>query len=808
VEACATPNNQQTPTVKIDQILPDNSKLSFYFNKLTTNQLTTQNCLPYPVAVVRVQAIYGTVPRLNYDKSITPTILLHAGIGYQRFHNPDSSPAQVLKYDAVGQLGLVGSSTNPAGFPELIFNSSEPSNGAAQQLGPTNANSYFDGTFTASTTGTWVHGNHTSKLGAEWRLASWTDDNSRGAQGVYTFQANETADPYNNTTTVNGNGTSGMTGNGYASFLLGQVDTAYVNTIQDPELRRMAWGLFIQDTWKVTHKLTLDYGLRWDLQSWGHEIYYRWTEFGPTVPNPVTGNLGGILYSGYGPGRCGCTFTNTYPYSIAPRLGAAYQLDSKTVFRGGAGVTYAPISTFAYITNAAILGVGFNQLNFPSPAFGLPATNLSQGLQYNPATLTAATLGPGLYSNASGTPSSAPFYIDPNAGRAPRILQWSLGVQRQVTKDLLVETNWVGNRGAWLNSSTFDGGLNTPNPSIFAKYGIDPTTAAGQATLAATMGSTLGKASGVPLPYPTFPLTQTVLQALKPFPQNSNNETIYGAPLGDSWYESLQTKVTKRYSSGLSLQSAFTWSKAESTPANGTGNIFNREIFKSITSTNQPLIFNTGFTYQLQKYPFLPQNKFLREAIAGWNIGGLFLYSSGLPIATPASPNTTYQEFGQSTLENRVPGQPLYLTNPNCNCVNPTGQFILNPAAWVSPAPGTWSTSAPYYSDFRAPRRPAESMSLGRTFRIKEHQTLEVRAEFFNIFNRVYLNTATATSPQANRGCTLTTPTAGLASSVTIPVGTNTCPAGYSSPSGFGAISYSSLNTQPRNGQLVARFTF
>ncbi|SPF41139.1 conserved exported hypothetical protein [Candidatus Sulfopaludibacter sp. SbA4] len=803
VESCATPNNQQAPTIKVDQVLPDNSRLSFYFNKLYTNQLTSQNCMPYPIAVVRVQAIYGTVPRLNYDKSITPTLLLHAGVGYQRFHNPDSSPPQVLQYDAAGQLGIKGSSTNPAGFPEIT------GLGGTQSLGPTNANSYFDGTLSSAATTTWVHGNHTYKLGAEWRLNSWTDRNSRGAQGIYNFSANETADPYNNTSSVNGNGIAGSTGNGYASFLLGMVDTATVNTVQDPQLRRQAWGLFIQDTWKVTPRFTLDYGLRWDLQSWGHEIHYRWTEFGPTVPNPVVNNIpGGILYQGYGDGRCNCTFTKTYPYSVAPRLGAAYQLDSKTVLRGGAGVSYAPISPLAYITNAAILGVGFNQLNFPSPAFGVPATTLSQGLVYNPAQLTTASLGPGLYSNASGTPSAAPFFIDPNAGRAARILQWSIGVQRQVARDVVVEANFVGNRGAWENSSSLLGGLNTPNPAIFAKYGIDPTTAGGQATLTATMGSTLGKASGVPLPYPTFPLTQTVLQALRPFPQNSSIGTIYGAPLGDSWYDSLQVKVTKRMAYGLSLQSAFTWAKTEANPGGTVNNIFNRPIQKSITSTNQPLIFNTGFTYEVQKYGFLPQNKFARNLIAGWTLGGLLQYSSGLPIATPVSSNTMSSWYGQNTLENRVPGQPLYITNPNCNCVNPTGQFILNPAAWTNPAPGQWGTSAPYYGDFRQPRRPAESMSFGRTFHIREGKMLEVRAEFFNIFNRVYLNTASATSPQGNRGCTITVPTAGAPSSVSVPAGSFTCPAGYSSPSGFGAIGYTSLNTQPRNGQLVARFTF
>jgi hypothetical protein len=804
-ENCNLPLDQQGPTIKIDQNLPDGSKLAFYFQDQTTYKINNNAyCLPYPISQVRVQSIYGKVPRLNYDKSITPTILLHAGVGFQRFFNPDSSPPQVLAYDAVGQLGLVGSATNPAGFPELTGLSNTTS------IGPTNANHYYDDTFTSSSTGTWVHGNHTSKLGAEWRLASWTDRNSRGAQGVYNFSPNETADPFNSTTTFNGNGVSGTIGNGYASFLLGQVDNAYVNSPQDPQLRRPGWGLFIQDTWKITNRLTLDYGLRWDLQSWGHEIYYRWSEFGPSTPNPVVNNIpGGIEYQGYGPGRCNCLFANTYPYAIGPRLGIAYQIDSKTVFRGGFGVTYAPLSSYSYITNAPLIGVGYNQINFPAQSFGVGEGTLSQGLVYNPSLLGTTSLGPGLFSSASGAPSAAPFYIDRNAGRPARILQWSMGLQRQVSRDLVVEANFVGNRGAWIPTSAPLGGLNTPNPLSFAKYGIDPTTAAGQATLTSTIGSAAGKASGVPLPYPTFPLTQTVLQALRPFPQVSAVGTIYGAPLGQSWYDSLQVKVTKRYSYGLSLQSAFTWSKTQANPGGAENNIFNYSIQKSITSVNEPLIFNTGVTYQLQKYAFLGNNRFLRAVVADWNIGGLLLYASGLPIATPTSSNNMNGWYGQSTLENRVPGQPLYITDPNSK-FNPTGQFILNPAAWVNPAPGQWGTSAPYYTDFRQPRRPSENLNFGRTFRIREHQTLEIRAEFFNILNRHYLSAATATSPQGNRGCTITTPTAGMPNSVTVPTGTFACPAGYSSPSGFGSVNYSSYAAgyTPRNGQLVARFTF
>lgn len=788
----AVPNNQQAITIKIDESLPDNSKLSFYFNKLTTNQLTSSDGLPYPISAVRVQAIYGTVPRLNYDKPITPTMLLHLGVGYQRFHNPDSSPAQVLDYDAAGGIGFVGSATNPGGFPRLNIGS------GITALGPSNANSYYDGTFTTVSALTWVHRNHTIKIGGEFRISSWTDRNSRGSQGILNFSANETGDPFNSTNSFAANGVSGGVGNGYASFLLGQVDTASVGSVQDPQLRRHAWGAYIQDTWKVTNKLTLDYGVRWDLEDWGHEIHNRWTEFGPNTPNPTVNNIkGALVYEGYGAGRCNCSFTKTYPFALGPRLGAAYQLNSKTVFRAGAGVTYGPVSSFSYITNSAILGVGYNTLTFNSPAFGVPTTTMSQGLQYNRALLNDASLNPGLFPSSPNALGSPNFYLDPNSGRPPRIFQWSIGLQREVARGLTLEANYVGNRGVWENSSSLVGGLNTPNPSVFAQYGIDPTTSAGQATLASTMSSALGKASGVPLPYPTFPTGQTVLQALRPYPQVNGGVSVRNAPLGKSWYDSLQVKADKRYGHGFSLTSAFTWSKTLGNPAGSVNNIFNLPNQKGINGSDIPFIFNTGVTYELQRYSILG-NSFLQKVVAGWTVGGIFLYQSGSLIGTPGSSNNMNNWYGQNTVENRVPGQPLFIKNPNCHCIDPTKDFILNPGAWTNPVPGQWGTASPYYDDFRNARRPSESMNIGRTFRFREKMSLNVRAEFFNVFNRLEINNPSSSSPQGVRKCT----------NGSIAAGSNVCSAGGESPSGYGAISYTGLSSQPRNGQLVARFNF
>ena len=347
--------------------------------------------------------------------------------------------------------------------------------------------------------------------------------------------------------------------------------------------------------------------------------------------------------------------------------------------------------------------------------------------------------------------------------------------------NLIVEAAWAGNRGAWENA-TSQINLNATNPATFAKYGIDPTTTAGQTLLNSTFASGTPQKNGFSLPYPTFPQTLTLAQALRPFPQ-FGSIAVYWAPLGDSWYNSLQVKATRRLSRGLAVISAFTWSKAESNPAGTINNVFNRAIHKSISSFDESFVLSIGYTYESQKYT---SNKLVNTLVAGWAFGGLLVYASGMPIASPTSSNTISNWYFQNTLENRVPGVPLFTKDLNCHCINPYNDFVLNPAAWANPAPGTWGTAAPYYSDYRYERRPNEQMNIARRFHIRERMSLEVRAEFFNIFNRTYLANPTVTGPQSTQ--------VRSAAGVTV--------------SGFGYINPTSLYTQPRNGQLVARFQF
>lgn len=782
------PRTQILDGVKVDHSINSNSKLSFYIQHYTSHEYSSADGLPDPITAYRDKHVSSTTARLNYDQTITPTFLIHAGIGEQRFHNPDTSPDSVLNYNAVKGLGLVGSATNPAGFPRIngLLSALGGFGGTtANSLGPSNANSYFTDKPTAILNATLVRGSHTYKAGAEFRIDAFTDRNTRGSQGIYNFTNIESGLPSTNGQSLGG----GSVGFSYASFLLGAVNNATVNSPQDPQFRKTSWSLFAQDTWKITRRISFDYGLRYDRQSQGGEIHDRLAEFSPTTPNPAAGGLlGATIYSGYGPGRCNCSFTKTYPLAFGPRLGIAIQLDSKTVLRAGWGITYGTTGSYNYITNSPVLGVGFNQLSFTSPSYGDPATLLRNGLQYYPAALYAASLNPGIRPDP-GQINTPPYWIDPNGGRPPRIMQWSIGLQREIAKDLLLEAAWVGNRGAWLQANSLID-LNGSTPARIAAAGLDINNAADRALLTSRLDSALAQQRGFKAPYAGYPLSLTVGQTLRPFPQ-FGNIPVWWAPLGNNWYDSLQVKLTKRYSHGLTLSSAFTWQKelvsgaeAETGSSVPVNDVYNRKLQKYISAFSQPLVLVTGFSYQL---PAVGPGKWGKALIRDWTAGGILRYASGLPILVPASNNALnallFRNTSAATFANRVAGEPLFLQDLNCHCFDPNTTFVLNPKAWVDPPAGQFGYSAPYYNDYRSQRRPDESLSLGRIFPVREGMTFQVRAEFFNPFNRTYLNAPDSTNAAATQRIT-----------------------NGQIVSGFGRINTGSTFISPRNGQLVARF--
>ena len=348
------------PRFKLDHNFTERHHLSFFYSENRIDHYVNPDGLPIPVTQLRPEYERNRTMRLNYDFTVTPSLILHMGAGYVMYRSPDVAALGVLEYDAPGQLGLYGGIPNnfadpnitATGFPRMS-GTSTGGYGMNLPLGPSNANKYAVDKPTGVLNVTWVRGNHTLKTGADWRIDAYRDRNVRGTQGIWTFDNTETGLPYLGSGSTGG----GNLGSGYADFLLGLATSASVETPQDPQYRKTSWSLFLQDTWKVSRKLTLTYGMRWDLQNAWREIHDRIAEFSPTTPNPsVGGLLGATIYAGYGAGRCNCEFTSAYPYAIRPRLGVAYQIDSKTVFRAGWGLTYGTTSNSNYISNTSDSG--------------------------------------------------------------------------------------------------------------------------------------------------------------------------------------------------------------------------------------------------------------------------------------------------------------------------------------------------------------------------------------------------------------------------------------------------------------------
>jgi hypothetical protein len=854
------------PSMKIDQMLSSKMKLSGYISVTETNS-PNANGFATNLAPAVPDADRSYTYRLNFDDTLTPTLLFHFGAGLLYYYHPDLGPQVSSFSPAAVTAAANGYGGAPGGHTFLPFPASNymPSFGGLNDaivggglalgsgfFAPGAGTSALAGGYqdhdvkpTANTSVTWVHGNHTFKAGADMVLEGFPQQSSLRAFGEYSFSAQQTENPQEY-----GQPLIFTSGFPYASFLLGQTSSIETSAINDTRLGNHTWGAFIQDSWKVNRRLTLELGVRWDYATTLMEEHGRMSDACFTCVNTALaspyspgGLAGGIVYGATNNGP----LNNAYPFSLGPHLGVAYQITPKTVFRAGGSIAYSSSADNAFLSASVA-----NFYTAASPGQFLPATQLSNGNPFPGVTFPEYNQYPipvpGTSCNGTACVlPQEPFITIAKTGRLPRIFQWSIGFQQEIAPNLVIDANYVGNRGAWftaplLDTQSFNGlteqrlaNLTTEGPGGAGVYGTTTNMSFTNPTdyqllqdqvnnpAVTAMFPALKNPNNV---YPGFPNTQTLAQALRPYPQWYGVPNFLGPPDGDTWYDSLQVKVTKRYSHGLTGTVAYTWSKSLTNSANSNTSYltpqdpvlndpYNLPTDKQLSGFDQPQVLVLSFSYTTPKWQ--AGNGAFAQGVSwlarDWVIGGVLKYASGMLIQSPASNITLWNTMGLGTtplngvtnfsggglstepLENYVPGQNCLSVNPNSH-FDPTKTLVLNPNAWSNQTTETFGDAAPYYNNCRWQRQPAESLSLGRTFHIKERVQLLVQAQFFNVFNRVVYPMPTGATTSTTLATTMN-PFPGLP-------GTSGALNG-----GYGFVNtLNGAGTNPRSGQLVARFTF
>jgi hypothetical protein len=793
------------PSVKMDQNFGSKLHAAFYLQHTETQTprtITAADDLPDNITGSAISYNGHYTIRLNLDHTVTSRLLVHYTLGWN-----DSEfllQSQNYPFDALKTLGIPGQ-TAARSFPIINTAFTSTALGGMSNIGGGFDQHFFERRPSFGTSASYVRGAHTYKVGFEIRQEKFPNYDFSSSAGSYV-----TGSAWTTQTSLQGtNLSTGFAGFGFASFLLGGVSAASVNAPIALQNHKYETSLYLQDTWKATRKLTLDYGVRWDYGTYNAEQYGRQASFSALTPNPAaSGRPGARIYEA----NCNCNFASNYPFAIGPRLGFAYQIDRKTVIRGGVGVVYNSTST----QNA---GGNVNNAAAGTPAFGQIVGLLQNGIPSN-----VVAQWPSFSPNAGQTVGSvvgAPTLVDRNLGRPARLLQWNVTLQREIGRNFVVEAGYVGNRGVWWEAGTSLAPMNALNPATLHSLGFnDFTSSAESALLTSTISSlnagqkaTLAQRGITFLPYANFPNNQSVRQSLVQFPQYTGLLTPTGGPLGKTWYDSLQLTATKRFSHGLSGNVNYTFSK--NLDLNSTIDPYNRALGKNIAVFDLPHQLRASAQYEVPRiHSELPvlKNKIVSYALSGWNMGWALSYQSaalvGLPTSSGSTPISNFLGYGPgpAQLKHNADGTPMnpwsvdwtdysgtHHTDPldiNCHCFDPTKTVVLNPAAWSNIPDGQFGANQSSIRSFRGQRQPSENANFGRTFQIKERASLNIRAEFTNVFNRTQL------------------PAIGLGNFASAAVKFTSGPNTGLYSSGFGTINPTAGTTGQRTGLLVARFQF
>jgi hypothetical protein len=686
-----------------------------------------------PLSRARVQPVATHLVRLAYDWTVSPTILNHMLVAGNRQINPSVSlhvnepGAQILGISGIRQ---------DMNFPEMNFGGGDRVNFPTAGY---QSNDLLAGTaYQLVDTLSWVKGSHTLKFGFDYRFNGLAARDSRGP-GAFNFGANVT-------------GLLGFpqVGHAFASMLLGEVSGANVYIDTPVGSQYNMYSLFFQDDWKVSRRLTLNLGLRWDYQPPGTEHYDRLHSFMPDLVDPATGIRGVTVYAGEGPGRTG--ERRFFPGSkrhFSPRIGLAYQASEKMTFRSGYGIFFhgrIPNGWSGVPWGAKYGFQYFNQINPVQEA--VPTFNWGNGYQ---GIITEPKLDPKLAEYQWGVVT-----WDNAVGRVGYTQQWNANIQYEVARDLVVDVGYVGSQSTGIMANE----ISRPNQMNYNALQLGDTL--GQWIDRQSAIPAAAAALGARYPFSEPGTWMPISQTLQPFPQIPNWSTLlaWGAPLGFNTYNALQVQVNKRYSRGIWLTGNYTFAKTMDNVNSAFGDtwgmnsgrpldFYNLGLEKTISQFDQTHVFKVGASYDV---PFGRSRSFGRtmnpvlDAVAGgWTIQFIGNYASGFPMGFGATGTPNFNAVTNRAVIMNPDGRALKLdsfskSNFDMSSVSvpgTTAHRYFDTSLVRDPVRYERGNASRLISQLRQPWFFSDDFSLQKNFYFKgERIRTQLRMEALNLFNR------------------------------------------------------------------------
>ena len=656
---------------------------------------------------------YAPQITVNHDYIIRPNLLNKATFGYVNWFSLFLQ-TPFIDYQVPGAFG--------PGFPALRF-----AGQGLSMIGENVDRTVGSNNFNFQNALSWTTGRHNFKFGMRY---DWLEDNTQtlgNQNGTYTFSPFTTGQP----------GTA-ASGHSFASLLLGAPTTANMQFGLPLLGRSQSWGFFAQDDWKLTSRLTLNLGLRWESQKPFYDHNGNTSNLDLTKPNSAAGNLPGIaVFAGEGQGRSGSrNMISNYALAFGPRVGLAYQLRPSTIIRAGFGLFYPPRAV-SVITEGFSSNITLSSLDGGST----PTFYIDRGWPTGVA-VKPPFVSPTLVNGRAAS------YANPDSkgsGRLSRTYQTQFSIQQRV-KSALLELGWVSTQARHIPSTTLENINQTPSRylslgSLLSRSIADPAVAA----------------AGFRPPYTGF--TGTLAQALRPYPQFQSINYI-DAPTGSSSYHALLFKYEQRFSSGIALLTSYTFSKfiSDTIGTSRLQDVDNRRAERAVTSSDIPHRFIGSIAYEL---PFGKGKRWLSsgpasQILGGFSFSGIFNYESGSPLSITI-PNGLPIGNGQLR-PNLVQGVEPFISNSHSG-FNPLnglsgdrGDVMLNRNAFATPAPFTFGNLGPALPYVRGFGFSNEDITLSKRVYFGERQFFEFRTDWFNAGNRRQLTNPTTDLTSVNFG--------------------------------------------------------